>query len=494
MNFINYLNKLLSSPGNKISQQVIHGSIWVFALQIINQTFKICRTIILARLLAPKDFGIFGISMLTISILETFTNMGFERALIQKKQNVGEYLDTAWTIQIFHTVFISLLLFSLAPLSARFFNEPRVILIIRYLALGVLIMGFKNIGIMYFQKEIEFHKYFACELSSSLINLLVTISAAFLLKNIWALVIGIIMGNCAYTIISYVIHPYRPKLEINWLKVNNLFSFGKWILASSIISFLALQGDDIVLGKILGVGALGLYQIAFLFSNFAATEITHVITKVMFPAYSKLQDDTAYLSRAFLGSLEFTVFLCLPASILILLFGSDFTILVLGIKWMPIVPALQILTISGLFRSITATGSPLFRAVFMPQLSAYMNSYRVLIMFIAIFPLTIKYGINGSSIAVLLSVLSTIPTWLNRSSKIIKMKRLSIISKILPIFIISFSNYFLFYFIKKLLFQINFLDMFFLSTLFITIYTGIYVFLWYKYNYGPFKILLILKQ
>ena len=94
------LERWLFRPGKRLSQRVIHAGFWAFALRITDRLFGLARTILLARLLSPNDFGLFGIALLGLSALNTFSQTGFQQALIQKKGDIKPYLDTAWTVQV----------------------------------------------------------------------------------------------------------------------------------------------------------------------------------------------------------------------------------------------------------------------------------------------------------------------------------------------------------------------------------------------------------
>jgi len=218
------------------------------------------RTIILARLLAPEDFGLLGIAMLAIATLETFSQTGFWEALIQKKGDVESCLDTAWTISAIRGTILFLILFLSAPIIAKFFNSPHATLVIKVIAVSTLISGFRNIGILFFQKDLEFNKQFFYELSATLVDLAVAISLAFILRNVWALVWGGLAANVIRLFASYILHAYRPHVRLDKSEFKNLFSFGKWVLGSSTLIFLITQGDDIFVGRMLGVTALGFYQ------------------------------------------------------------------------------------------------------------------------------------------------------------------------------------------------------------------------------------------
>ncbi len=169
------------------------------------------------------------------------------------------------------------------------------------------------------------------------------------------------------------------------------------------IGFLVVQGDDIFVGKMLGVTALGFYQMAYLISNLPATEITHVISQVTFPAYSKMQYDLQRLRAAYLDTLQLTAFVSIPIAGGIFILAPEFTEIFLGAKWMPMVPAMQVLVLAGLVRSIQATTGPIFLAVNRPEIEPRWQTVRLLVLIILIYPLSINWGILGTSIAVFFS-------------------------------------------------------------------------------------------
>jgi len=387
----------------------VRGGFWVFALRIVTRLFGLGRTIALARLLAPADFGLFGIALLAMSALETFSQTGFHAALVQKKQDTRPYLDTAWTVQLIRAVVLALIAFSIAPYVASFFDTPATKPIIQVIAFSVLIGGFANIGVIYFQKELEFHKQFIYQLTATLADFSVAITAAFLLRSVWALVFGLLARSLVGTVLSYFIHPYRPRLGFNLRQFKELFGFGRWVLGSSILVFLTTQGDDIFVGKLLGTTMLGFYQMAYRLSNMPATEITHVISQVTFPAYSKLQDNLPRLREAYLKVLQITAFISFPLAGLIFILAPDFTSIFLGEKWMPMVPAMQVLAIWGLMRSIGATTGPIFYAKGRPDLATKLQVLNLVLLGGFVYVLTIRLGILGTSIALASVAVLTCP-------------------------------------------------------------------------------------
>lgn len=397
----------LLKPGATLSQRVARGGLWVFALRIINRVFALASTIILARVLAPKDFGLFGIALLAMGGLDTFSQTGLYTALVQKKQDISPYLNTAWTVQAIRGGLLALVLFATAPYVAAFFGTQAAKPILQVIGLSTLVQGLTNIGVIYFDKELEFHKQFAYQFSGTLANVGVAILAVLLLRSVWALVFGLLARNIVQLVVSYFIHPYRPRLTFNQGQFKELFDFGKWVLGSTILIYLITQGDNIFVGKFLGLSALGFYQMAYQISNMPATEITHVISQVTFPAYSKLQTDIPKLKEVYLKILQFTTFLSFPVAGLIFMLAPDFTRIFLGEKWLPMIPAIQILVFGGLLRSIQATAGIMFIASGKPILDTQGQCLRLLTLAILIYPLTIKYGILGTSLSVVISILAT---------------------------------------------------------------------------------------
>jgi len=395
--------KRMTSSGQSLSGKTARGTFWVFTLRIIDRLFKLVRIIILARILSPDDFGIFGIALLVLSILGSFSQTGFSQALIQKKEDIRSYLDTAWTVRVIRAVLIAIVVFFLAKPAASFFGAPGAEYIIRVIGFSIIIQSLGNIAVLYFQKELKFHKFFKYQFIGTVVDFAVVIVAVYLLKSVWALVLGLLAGTFTRCIMSYVIEPYRPKFRFVKSQARELFGFGKWVLGSGILIFFIIQGDDIFVGGLLGATMLGFYQMAYRISNTPTTETTHVISQVSFPLYAKLQEDLPRLRDAYLKVLQLVTLISFPLTGFIIVLAPEFTRVFLGEQWMPIVPAMQVLALAGLLRSIITTTIPLFRATGKPKIETRWQIVRLIAIVIIIYPLTIKYGILGTSIAIVLS-------------------------------------------------------------------------------------------
>lgn len=415
---------------------MVHGGFWALLLRVANKSLSLTRTIVLARLLAPEDFGQFAVAMLSISLLDRFSRTGFEDALIQKDEDIEPYLNTAWSVSALRGILIFSVLFLGAPIIAKFFDSTQSAMVIKILALNSLLTGFRSIGIVYFQKEMAFNKLFFYEIFATVIELLVAVTLAFILRSVWAMVFANLSANFVRLVISHAIYPSRPKLALDKQKFHELFRFGKWVMGSSILIFLNIQGDDIFVGKLLGVTQLGLYQMAFLISNLPATEISYIVSLVALPAFSKIQNDPPKLRTAYLNLLQLTTFVAIPIAVLIYTLSPPFINLFLGVKWIPLIPALKVLVFFGAIRTIMATTVPFFHAVGKPAIITKAALIQLIITVLAIYPLTVKYQIIGTSLAILIAGFAILVYLLHQISIIAAITK----AALLRLFVIPLSS------------------------------------------------------
>jgi O-antigen/teichoic acid export membrane protein len=176
-----------------------------------------------------------------------------------------------------------------------------------------------------------------------------------------------------------------------------LFRFGKWLVVSQILAYLVLHIDDAVVGRVVGVAALGLYQIAYTLSQVTTTEITAVVNQVAFPTYSKLQDQENRLGLAFLSTVQLIAFLSFPVAAGLWFIRQELVAAFLGNRWLPAVPALGVLLVWGLIRSISAATVPLLHGVGKPRQNAGVQLMQLVILAISVYPLTATYGIVGAA-------------------------------------------------------------------------------------------------
>ena len=403
-----------------LSRKVTKGALWVTVSGICSRGLGIISSIILARLLLPSDYGLLAIATAIVSMMQGLTTTGFGSALIQKQEKPEEFLNTAWTFELAKYFILFLITFFLAPLFALFFREPAAIAVLRIISFSLIFQGLRNIGIIYFRKNLDFKKQFIFNIVPQIIYIIVVIPLAFILRNVWALVWASVMRGLVVCAISYIMHPYRPHLDFNINKAKELFNFGKWILGSSIIVILRKQGITMFVGKFLGIPMLGFFNRSEAFSTGIFMQLTGIIWQVGYPAYSQLQKVTVRLKRAYLLTLKLLTFFGLPMAGGLLILSWDFTHLFLTDKWIAIVPVIQVLCLSAMIGFITTPAGIMFQAVGRPSIGTKIATAGVIVLAITIYPLSLKWGITGTAVSILLSTLITLPVHCYMAIKIAK--------------------------------------------------------------------------
>jgi PST family polysaccharide transporter/lipopolysaccharide exporter len=385
-------------PGSDFAERTVKGGLWMTATNVFDRILQLVLLVVLARLLSPADFGLMGIALLTLNALRRFSRIGLQDALIQRFEvDVDEYLHTAWTVEVARGIALASIAYLSAPFIASFFAEPRALDIIRVIAISPLLNGFRNPAVVYFRKNLDFHKQFAYVMSGSVVNFGVATSLALVYRNVWALVLGYVAADMVRLFVSYGMDRFRPIPEFDRAYFTELFAFGKWITATDAFLFIANEGDDAVVGYVLTAASLGLYQVAYQIAKAPAAEVSSIVSSVTFPAYSRLQNDIDALREVFFKTVQVTTFVSFPMSVGIVVTAPVFVRGFLGAEWLPIVPVMQLIGVYSLLVSLGSTFGSVWKSLGHPDYVTKLVFIRIVLMAVLIFPATRQYGIVGAA-------------------------------------------------------------------------------------------------
>lgn len=417
-------NNIKTKEHPDLYRKSIKGGYWVIAMRVVLFVLGFAKSIIIANFFILENLGLIAVAAMMMEILSTFTQTGFETALIQKKGDVEDYLDTAWTAGVIKGVFLFLVLYTAAPLVASIRvpedKVPLAVGILRAMSVCFLISGIRNIGTIFFQKELDFRKVFTLNVVTTLTNIILSLSLMYILKSIWGIIIAQIIAAIVSSLGSYILSPYRPRLHFEPAKARELWRFGKWIYGQTLLCYALQMGDNFFVWLSLGLPQLALYKNAYNFANMPATEIGSAIAAVSFPVYSKIQDDIPRLREAYLKTLKFTTFVTIPISFAIFILGPDFVKLVLKEHLYPMIPALQILAFVGLIASTGAASGAFLTALRKLHTITFLLSLRLCFLIAMIYPFTTRWGIEGTAVSVLSSQLLMYPIGLFFACKYLK--------------------------------------------------------------------------
>lgn len=375
---------------------------------------------ILARLLTPAQFGVYGIASLVLAFLENLTETGINVFFIQGEGKIKDYINTAWIVSIIRGILISLIIILFAPIISSFFNSSESRNILFLIGLVPLFRGFINPAVIKFQKELRFNKEFLLRLSIFSFDTAVVIITAFLTRSAASLVWGLLAGALFEILLSFVFIQPRPKLAFEFKKIKRIVGRGKWVTAAGVFNYLFHQGDDIVVGRLLNTPSLGLYQVAYKISTLPITEVADVFGRVTFPVYVKISKDRKRLRDAFYKTILGISLLVIPFGLALFVFSEEIVRIVLGEKWLVAVPVLKVLSVFGVFRAISGFPSAVFLAVKKQEYVTSLTFVSILGLAATIVPLVIKYGIVGAGISALVGTILAAPVAVYYLLKIFK--------------------------------------------------------------------------
>jgi len=394
--------------------------------EALRHSVNLALTVILARLLNPSDFGLIGMAMILIGLLDSVSELGIKASLVQKKESIKSYLDTAWTIQLFRGILLFLCLSLSAPIVAGFFREPMLNSIIPILALKPVVVGLNNPAAINFVRELKFRKQFVLQISGVILRLFLVIPLAFILRNVWVLVIGNLSVSGGTMITSYLMYPYRPRLSFDFKKGSEMFNFGKWLLGSQIIYIIVRTVPSTIIGRLMDAASLGIYRIADQFGNLPAFILRQITNKVLFPAYTKLQEDKRRLRSGYDRVLNLVCGPVIPMSIGGFILREPIVHHILGSKWYDVADPLGVLLLAGGVHLIVQTSFPLFMGMGHPKVIFLIRIASTTALLVTIYPLFLIWGIEGVAFSVLISHSCAIPPWIYMLRRFIDFRILDI--------------------------------------------------------------------
>jgi len=420
--YYNYKIGIISIVIMGYTRIALKGISWMSVFRVFTRVLSFLKIAVLARVLTPSQFGVFGIASLVLALLEILTETGVNIILIQTKKDIEEYIDSAWVVSIIRGIIISTVIIISSPFIAGFFKTPEAINILLLISIVPFIKGFINPAEVKFRKELNFSYEFWFRSFIFLVDSVVAIIFALFTHSVYSLVFGLIAGAIVEVVISFVLIKPIPKLKFKSNYLNEILHKGKWITAYGILNYFSDNGDNIIVGRVLGSSALGIYQMAYKISILPITEVSDVISQVVFPVYTKIEGDIKRLIKAYIKTMLVIFVGTLTIGMLVFIFPTEIVRLILGPQWLSAVPVLKILAIYGILRSIAGPSSALFLSRGKQNYITAMTFIRFLTLIITIYPLILMYGMIGAGYSALISVLAEFPVIIYFIFKILRSK------------------------------------------------------------------------
>lgn len=387
-----------------LEQKTIGGVKWSGISQFMRIGTQGITSVILARLLLPEDFGLLGMALVFTGLVAIFNDMGIGSAIVQKQDLNQENLSSIFWFNLLIGALAMLIIILAAPLIAGFYGQNSLTSIISVMSVSFLFTSLSMVQNSLFLKELRFKKMTLLELTSTISASLLGICLAFLGYGVWSLVWQNVSMTFIYAALVWITERWKPVLHFNWKDIKTIIGFSANLSGFSFLNYFSRNADYLLIGKFLGATALGHYTLAYTMMLFPLSNISSVLSKVMFPALSQIQYDNSKFKLFYLKSTKYIAFVSFPMMLGLFAVADEFVLVVFGAKWVPVIFLIKILSIVGLMQSIGTTVGSIYLAKGRTDWMFRWGIFSSIIIVGAII-IGLQWGINGVAVCYAISVL-----------------------------------------------------------------------------------------
>lgn len=327
----------------EIKNKAIKGVGWSFADNILNQGITFLVGLVLARLLTPEEYGLIGIVLIFIAIFNSIVDSGFSNALIRKNDATDKDYNTVFFTNLVLSLVLFLLLLYIAPFIAKFFSQPKLLLLTRVMALIIIINAFAIIQRTILVKKLDFRTQTKVSLIASLISGIIGIGMAMYGFGVWSLVAQQISRQFINSLFLWIYAKWYPKMQFSYNSFLELFGFGWKLLISGLIDTVWKEIYQVVIGKCYSTYTLGQYTRAQQFGSIFSSNLTTVVQRVSYPVLSEIREDKSRLKNAYKRIIKVTMLVTFCCMLGLAAIARPLIVALIGPQWLPAVPFLQII-------------------------------------------------------------------------------------------------------------------------------------------------------
>lgn len=346
---------------NSVKSRVGKGSIWITGTRASVNLLGLASTVILARLLAPTDFGLVALGATLLAIVTAITDFSMGQALVQHDAPTDEHMHTAWTLGALRGFFLGAIFAASGPLTSHIWHDERMTVVMAAFGLSIFLSGLANPRRILYQKNLIFWQDFVLQVSQNLVRVIVSIFIAYFYRSYWALILGTISGQIAVVLISYLTLPYFPRFSL--VKFRELWSFSYWLTLSSVVNTINWRFDHLLVGRYLGSADLGYYTVGNNLAVIPTRESTYPLTNTLYPAFAQLSGKPDRLQSAYQRAQQLITAIALPLGVGTACVARPLVLLAMGAKWETAILIIEILASMFALQTLGSLAQPLGMAM-----------------------------------------------------------------------------------------------------------------------------------
>jgi lipopolysaccharide exporter len=385
------------------------GLSWTAAARGLSSIGTVARYVVFVRLLKPFDFGVIGSATLVCSALLAGTDPVMGQALIQQKDEIDPYLDTLFTTYLVRGLIIGLILVVFSGPLGAFFHLGDAYTVFWAIVPLPILRSIQSPRLVSLYRQLDFHFATILNVSEVTASFIFGLMAVLYWRDWRGLVFSLLVGAAVRDILTYWLFPHWPRLSFSMARAKTMLSFGLWFSFGTLCDFIAKQLDNLVVGHLLGPGALGTYQMAFRAGEMPVAEFTTSAFVVTFPMVARLRGDRHARSRLFWSVIAVVAAVGVAYAAFIFAFGAQTVLRLFGPAWIHAVIPLKVLCIYGLLQGFLVVGRSFLSGLGHPERYVIPAAVRAGVLAVAIYPLTALHGPTGAAAAGVISILVALP-------------------------------------------------------------------------------------
>lgn len=338
-----------------LRRKTLVGIVWVTGTQVGRQVAYFVVSVILARMLTPQDYGLVGMVLIFTQFATLLSELGLGAALIQRESIQEIHCSSVFYANIIMGLVLTVFTIVLSPFLANFFHEPRLASLSRLIAVNFTITSLNTVPHALISRKMEFWRSAIVEITAVVVAGIVAIILAKLGWGVWSLVWQMLITSATTTIALFLVTGWHPSLRFDRSALADLWRFSGHLLSFNAINYWIRHSDNLLVGKFFDAAALGIYARAYSLMLLPLTQITSILTKVMFPALSRIQNDKDAVKRIYLRSLALIAMITFPMMFGLWVVSEHFVLALLGPRWSEVIPILRVFCLVGAVQSLSTT-------------------------------------------------------------------------------------------------------------------------------------------
>ena len=397
-----------------LKQEALRGVKWTAIENVLGAVFSVASLAILARLLEPRDFGLMALANVVLGFSRLFADMGINNAIIYRQELSRRQLSTLYWMNLLAGFSIAVAVAASAIFISRFYQQPRLVPILLLIDLGLFVQVFAQQFVAILQKELKFELLSRIGIVSRFSGAVLAIVLAYEHFGVYALVLSSLATAVIASVLTVVkgLKMFCPRLEFRFAEVRSLVGFGMYQVGERALNYFASHVDAVLIGRLLGADALGVYAVAKELIMRPAQVVNPIVTRVSTPVMAKVQRDIPRMRSMYLAMINRLSSLNFPFYTAMCIFAHELTSVVLGEQWLAVVPVIQILAIFGAVRSISNPVGSLLLATGRVRRGFWWNAA-----LLALLPMVLYAGSRWGLVGISWSLLATqivlaLATWM----------------------------------------------------------------------------------